>query len=720
MSLISETELTIPNTKHPFFITVDASLIGLGAVLFQVNEQNKMKVISYNSRILNPQEQKLSTLDREHLGIVHALQIYEFLIIGSPHLIHIFTDHKPLLHCFTKKGNLSPRFYRAQMQLTKLSKLKIIHTPGKTLSVADMLSRSFTKAELYFNQLKHKQLPPQIDFALLQDGTLKPVHYLIKHEEFLPHQKHDSHPILAEYVTDQFSIRINDKGNDIVVKPLQSFSFKFITPFQTKFKTLIKKNNKTLHQQSLLRNDTDITSNDEDHIYTRIPKSDTSFLHDTTLQTEHYFTLNKLTPKTSQKSVSAINVQTNFPSLTYCPQIIPFYDTSFFKYKNYFQGFFLPDDYSLDITTLQQQQSQDPVLRTVYSLIIKSEKPETLLPLITGTPFLHAYYKRFSELFKDDSTNLISLYNKHPTSLSQYFTPDFVRATIRICLPFRLFKTVFNKLHEHSHTGIKITCNTFAQYYYIPFVGEWLSIFLHDCIECQRNKHFNMKIQTAPTQSFSVHAPSFNYRISMDTKGPINPPSHNKSYILVIIDAFSHFVVTVPIKSNNAKPAIKTLLHHWIIKVGPPIYLVTDRGSEYVNKETAQLCTLMGIRHSPRTAYFPWTNDLVEVQNKNLGTHLRMFLHDTPKDWAFQVHTYAYAHNSQPLSEHNISPHEIVFHTRPRIPLTFDQNLNRDTSKTCISRYCSQFPEHSHYDKSDLNPFFIEHFQNPFHIGFSP
>ena len=39
-----------------------------------------------------------------------------------------------------------------------------------------------------------------------------------------------------------------------------------------------------------------------------------------------------------------------------------------------------------------------------------------------------------------------------------------------------------------------------------------------------------MKIQTAPTQSFSEHAPSFNYRISVDTKGPINHPSHNKSY----------------------------------------------------------------------------------------------------------------------------------------------------------------------------------------------
>ena len=83
----------------------------------------------------------------------------------------------------------------------------------------------------------------------------------------------------------------------------------------------------------------------------------------------------------------------------------------------------------------------------------------------------------------------------------------------------------------------------------------------------------------------------------------------------------------------------------------------------------AQLCTLMGIRHSPRTAYSPWTNGLVEVQNRNLCTHLRMFLHEPPKDWAFQVHMYAYAHKSQPLSELNISPHEIVFTQDPEYPL---------------------------------------------------
>ena len=223
-----------------------------------------------------------------------------------------------------------------------------------------------------------------------------------------------------------------------------------------------------------------------------------------------------------------------------------------------------------------------------------------------------------------------------------------------------------------------------------------------------------MKINTAPIQSFSEHASSFNYSISMDTKGPVTPSAQNKSYMHVIVDAFSNFVVTVPIKSNNAKTAIKTLLHHWIVKFGPPIYLVTDRGSEYNNTEMEHLCPLMGIRHSPRAPYSPWTNGLVEVQNKNLSVHIRMFLQNTPKDWAHQVHMYAFAHNSQPLSALNVSPHDLVFHILPRIPLTFGLNLNRNKNTTCISH---NYQNTLIMTKLTETRSFTKHSQNLFHNG---
>ena len=124
-----------------------------------------------------------------------------------------------------KKENLSPRFYRAQMQLTKYFKLKIIHNPGKNLTVADMLSRTSTKEQLQIHQLRHKQLPPQMDFSIMKDNQRKPVHYLVKHEEIKCNQKNDCHPILADYGEDQFSFRINNKGEDIHIKPLDLFFF---------------------------------------------------------------------------------------------------------------------------------------------------------------------------------------------------------------------------------------------------------------------------------------------------------------------------------------------------------------------------------------------------------------------------------------------------------------------------------------------------------------
>ena len=199
----------------------------------------------------------------------------------------------------------------------------------------------------------------------------------------------------------------------------------------------------------------------------------------------------------------------------------------------------------------------------------------------------------------------------------------------------------------------------------------------------------------------------------MDTKGPINPPSNQNSYIYVIVDAFSHFVVTVPVKQNNAQNAVNFLLHHWITKFGPPVFLVTARGSEYVNSELANLCTTMGIRNSPRTPYAPWTNGLVENQNKNLGFHLRLLLHNTPENWSTQVHMYAYAHNSQPLSELTLPPYEIVFHTIPRIAINFELNLQRDTYRNCTSQFCQNQPLHTHYDKSKLNPFFHKILSKP-------
>ena len=82
----------------------------------------------------------------------------------------------------------------------------------------------------------------------------------------------------------------------------------------------------------------------------------------------------------------------------------------------------------------------------------------------------------------------------------------------------------------------------------------------------------------------------------------------------------------------------------------------------------------------------------MEVQNRNLGTHLRIFLQNHPTNWSFQTQMYAYAHNTTPLSQLKLSSYQIAFHTHPRIPLTFSLNLPRDASKIVSQPIVSLFP----------------------------
>ena len=90
-----------------------------------------------------------------------------------------------------------------------------------------------------------------------------------------------------------------------------------------------------------------------------------------------------------------------------------------------------------------------------------------------------------------------------------------------------------------------------------------------------------------------------------------------------------------------------------------------------------------------------------------------MFLQNTPKNWAQQVHMYVFRLISQPVSALNVLPQELVSHTRPQFPLTIDLNLNLNIINACISQYCFPLPENSHYDKTDLNQVFYKTLSKP-------
>ena len=210
--------LAVPSTDYPFHIHVDSLNVGTGCILIQQFPEGK-RIISFNSRIFDKAEQKMSTLHRELCGIVSALQNCEHYLIGSPFPIYLYCDHKPILYLCGRKGQLSHRFFRYQVIITKFQNLKIIWTPGSNLAFPDILSRNVTVEEYQKHQLQHRKIPRDIEFY---DEHGSPVTYRIQHDDNPSDTCNDFHPIHCQQGNDNEVLRLHIDGENFTLNSLSN------------------------------------------------------------------------------------------------------------------------------------------------------------------------------------------------------------------------------------------------------------------------------------------------------------------------------------------------------------------------------------------------------------------------------------------------------------------------------------------------------------------
>ena len=198
-----------PSNDYPFHIHADSSNLGTGCVLIQ-DFPDRKRMISANSRVFDKAEQKMSPQLRELCGIISALQTYEFYVIGSPFPIYLYCDHRPILFLWSRRGEMSHRFFKYQVVITKFQNLQIIYTEGKNLAFPDILSRNVSLADAKLYQLEHKVIPKDIKFHI--NG--KEVNYSVLHQDDKDASANDCYPIIAQVKGERRKlININDEGD---------------------------------------------------------------------------------------------------------------------------------------------------------------------------------------------------------------------------------------------------------------------------------------------------------------------------------------------------------------------------------------------------------------------------------------------------------------------------------------------------------------------------
>ena len=136
-SLCSAPVLVYPDFSIPFILDTDASDVGLGGVLSQIDGEGREHVITYGRRLLTKPEWKYCVTRRELLAVVTFVQQYRPYLICQKFTLR--TDHGSLTWLKNVKepdGQLARRLERLQEL-----QFDIVHRRVKVHCKADALSR---------------------------------------------------------------------------------------------------------------------------------------------------------------------------------------------------------------------------------------------------------------------------------------------------------------------------------------------------------------------------------------------------------------------------------------------------------------------------------------------------------------------------------------------------------------------------------------------------
>lgn len=132
--------LAAPQVQDPFKMQVDASAVGAGAVLLQSDVRELDHPISFFSRKFNSYQLKYSTIEKEALALIWALQHFDVYVGGMTAPLVIYTDHNPLTFLHSMQ-NTNHRLMRWCLFLQPYH-LDIRHIKGRDNVMADALSRA--------------------------------------------------------------------------------------------------------------------------------------------------------------------------------------------------------------------------------------------------------------------------------------------------------------------------------------------------------------------------------------------------------------------------------------------------------------------------------------------------------------------------------------------------------------------------------------------------
>ncbi|CAB0030668.1 unnamed protein product [Trichogramma brassicae] len=248
-------------------------------------------------------------------------------------------------------------------------------------------------------------------------------------------------------------------------------------------------------------------------------------------------------------------------------------------------------------------------------------------------------------------------------------------AVWKLVLPENHRERVLREAHcdiSSGHLGVKKTYERVTREYFWRGMYHDVHEFVRICDTCQRYK----PAQTGPQGLMGKRVFEEPWTVvAMDCIEFPKSKAQNK-YLIVIIGLFTRWVEIRPVRKATAKAVISALEELVVFRWGTPEVLITDNGTEFINKDVAKTLEEFGIHHTTIPPYCARTNP-TERANRTIKTTIKSYVGADHRNCDLHGHELRYAINTAVQSLTRVSPAFLNFSRHPRRANTFRSEVER-------------------------------------------
>jgi hypothetical protein len=250
---------------------------------------------------------------------------------------------------------------------------------------------------------------------------------------------------------------------------------------------------------------------------------------------------------------------------------------------------------------------------------------------------------------------------------------------LTLCVPKAMRRTVLEQHHDYafggSHMGHLKVLERVRRHYYWPNLATDVINYVSTCHVCQSIKRPGV----ASSSVFEKMVTKPGETLSIDLVGILHQTDRGNKYVLSVIDTYSKFAYAIPINAKDPEIIARMLVER-VFPHHMPKRIVSDQGTEFVNKVILCLCEIFHIKKIQTTAYHPNSNGFVERIHQFYKSALSAYADENKTNWDAYLPLLVMSYNNTLHSATGFTPFFLSTGREFRLPTDYVPEVAEDIS----------------------------------------